>query len=145
MKSKVFRFNKEIVFNIWSGANEIISFEPTNEYSTKMAFQNLRRYIFKMNAVASIYGDGLQSESVFELADVLDNAKDLNAGEDMFIIWTGRRVSWSTDIEDFNETVRINTECERYDAECFFKANCAYRIRRTPKQFKVYHLKPIYY
>lgn len=146
MTTNNFKFSDSNVYNLWGNADETIaaSFDGCNEelkrINERLAFQSLRRYIFKMNAVATIYGDGINPDCLYQLADAIDEIKNLEPGESIYLIWSPRRVEYRKNIDEFNAEIRIHGGKV---AEWTLRANCAYRIKRTPKQWKINHLKAI--
>lgn len=146
MTTNNFKFSDSNVYNLWGNADETIaaSFDGCNDelkrINERLAFQSLRRYIFKMNAVATTYGDGINPDCLYQLADAIDEIKNLEPGESFYLIWSPMRVFYCKDIAELNSEIKHNNGPV---LNCEFRANCAYRIKRTPKQWKINHLKAI--
>lgn len=146
MTTNNFKFSDSNVYNLWGNADAMFdaSFDDCTgmmkRINERLAFQSVRHYIFQMNAVATTYGDGINPDCLYQLADAIDEIKNLEPGESIYLIWSPRRVDYSKDIDEFNEEIRIHGGNV---AEWNLRANCAYRIKRTPKRWQIYHLKPI--
>lgn len=138
MEKTMFKFNAEITYGISRNAEIAARFSAEPE--TRLVARNIRQYLLNENATAARYNEGMELNRLYQIADIADCAADLKAGEELFIIWSDRFVSTADNIEELNKIVVANRL--GHSGHLYYKT-CAFRIRRTPKEYRIFHLKPI--
>lgn len=134
-QNNIFQFSAGLTYGIKS--NEACATFSANEVHSE---RGIRWYFLNENAANALYETGMRLDYLYRLADVADSIVQLNAGEELYIIWSDRVVAIADTVQELNERVVANLV--GHPLSNYFN-NCCYRIRRTPKQYKIFHLKPI--